>query len=137
MLKIFDDKIKSWIGYDINYYALKNTVVNDSRYSTVKQTDWFYKIEFDPDANIFISTSTLEHHNAEQFIKIIERIKESNIEYMILGFPLCDARKWNNYGGSHVLDFTQDDVIKTIENNNFECINYEKGKVHTWLAKRK
>jgi hypothetical protein len=137
MMETFKDEIKSWVGYDINYYALENTVVEDSRYSTIKQTDWFYKIEFNPDANVFISTSTLEHHNANQFVKIIERIKESNIQYMILGFPLCDSRKWNDYGGSHVLDFTKEDVDEIIEVNNFECINYEKGRVHTWLAKRK
>jgi len=138
MLGIFVHKIKSWIGYDINYYALGNPVANDIRYSTIKQTDWFYKIEFNPDANVFVSTSTLEHHNAEQFVKIIERIRESNIQYMILGLPLCDARKWHNYDGSHVLDFTKDDVDKTIEDNGFELMDYEKGrKVHKWLAKRR
>jgi len=136
ILKIFSDKIKRWIGYDINYYALESTMVDDGRYSTVKQTDWFYDIEFPLGVNTFISTSTLEHHNAEQFVKIIERIWESNIQYMILAFPLCDGKKWNNYGGSHVLDFTQDDVIKVLEDHDFKCISYEKGRVHTWLMKR-
>jgi hypothetical protein len=137
MITRFGKQIKNWDGYDINYYAVENPICEHDRYTSIKMTEWFYDTEFYHKANVFVTTSTLEHHNRVQFAKIIKNVSfNSNIKYMILGLPLCDARKWNDYGGSHVLDLSKVELIEIVEDAGFAPVYYEADHIHLWLMER-
>ena len=136
ILRSFPKFIRSWTGYDINYYAVKAPIPRDIRYKGIKQVEWFYNLEFDPDANTFVSTSTLEHHSREQVVKIVERLRNSNIKYIVIGLPLSD-KNWEDYKGSHVLDMSREEITELLEINGFKVFYNEKNKIWNWGAKRK
>jgi hypothetical protein len=131
-----NSKIKSWSGYDINYYAVDNPICEDGRYTSIKMTDWFYNIDFVLGANTFISTSTLEHHNREQFFKILNKLEKSQIEYIILGLPI-DTRGWWGSSGSHVLDMGRVEITQALEDTGFEVFYNKRHRVYTWGARRR
>lgn len=137
VLEHFPKAIKSWVGYDVNYYALEETACKDGRYSTVKQTEWFYDVEFFNDPNLFVTTSTLEHHNRDQFFKILEKMKKTqSIRHMIIGLPIKEVG-WQGYGGSHVLEMnSEEEIAQVIEDVGFEIFFYKKRKIHMWGASR-
>ena len=135
-LKHFPRAIKSWVGYDINYYALEDPVCKDGRYGTVKQTEWFWNVEFFNSPNVFISTSTLEHHNEEQFLKIIEKVKRiPSIKHIAIGLPVR-PQGWEGYGGSHILEMDQEAISQAIESAGFEIFFNKKRAVRVWGASR-
>lgn len=134
-LKHFPRVIKNWFGYDVNYYALEDPIPKDPRYKGMKLTEWFYDIKFENEPNIFVSTSTLEHHNREQFVKIFERLKYSSIRHVAIGLLVRPAG-WQGYGGSHVLLMNQEEIKQCIEDFGFNVFYYGRHRVYVWGASR-
>jgi hypothetical protein len=134
----FGDKISAWVGYDINYHAIDNPIVKYKKFLGVKQTDWFYNVKIKNRFNVFVSTSTLEHHSAEQFVAILERVADSAVKYMLIGMPISQ-KNWRGYNGSHVLYLDEPSITGAIEGVGFSCFHksiYRK-VFHVWGAKRK
>jgi hypothetical protein len=137
MLKHFPAMIESWTGYDINYYAVGDPIPIDKRYKAVKQTKWFYDVDFGPEPNTFVSTSTLEHHNRLQVVKILGKVAESDqIKYIIIGLPL-DPRGWWGYNGSHILDMGRQEITQMLENFGFDIFYNEKHRVYVWGGRKR
>jgi len=135
-LKHFPKMIKSWTGYDLNFYALGEPIPQNGRYTTVKQTEWFYNIEINHSMDTFISTSTLEHHNTEQVLKIFDKLGESQgIRNIIIALPVRPSG-WQGYGGSHVLLMGVEEISEAIEKAGFEIFYFEKNPIFTWGASR-
>jgi hypothetical protein len=136
ILRAFPNVIRSWVGYDINYHALDDSIVKDKRFSSVKQTDWFFNLDIQNGHNLFVSMSTLEHHSNEQFEAIIKKVHESGIKYIIIGLPI-NTKGWWGSSGSHILSFGQEGVLNCIESAGFELLEKRKGRVYQWAAIRK
>lgn len=97
-------EIKNWIGYDINFHSIRESVVKDSRYLGIKLSEWFFDIQIPP-CNVFVSSHTLEHMNENQVGLTVRAIYKSGIEYAIVEVPFDRGnRKWHGYNGSHVYE---------------------------------
>ncbi len=110
MLAAYPD-IKAWIGLDINYHAISESVVKDKRYRGVKLTQWIYDAVCVP-WNVFLSSHTFEHLNGDQIGRTFQWAHESGFEFMIIEMPFCKGDGWFNYHGPHVFEGTRDNFFK-------------------------
>jgi hypothetical protein len=126
-------RIKSYTGYDIDFRALDSSVVKSKRYKSVKMTDWFYNLDFKGD--ILISSHTLEHFDEEQVNLLFDELYTSSINFVIVELPFS-SKKWENYGGSHVLSLGKNDFVEMIITSGFSKFYEErssKGYVFGWM----
>ena len=111
-------EVKSYVGYDINYPAIDQSVVDDLRYTTIKMTDWFQNYKLD--ADILISCHTIEHMNEEQIRKIMIRINELSLKYLIFELPFNYKGLWNGGNNSHILKLNSEEFVKIMEEYGFK-----------------
>jgi hypothetical protein len=128
--------IDSWTGYDINKSALKRSVVEDERYTTVALVDkWFHEIDL-PDFNVFVSSHTLEHMYLEEVEKTIVHVSQL-AKYMILEIPILEAgQKWKGYGGTHTLTCDRQTIRDLITSHGFYNTkdSHVKGTTYKWVT---
>ena len=113
--------IKAWIGLDINYHAISESVVKDKRYRGVKLTQWIYDAIHVP-WNVFLSSHTFEHLNGDQIGRTIRWAHDSGIEFMIIEMPFSN-NGWFNYHGSHVFEGSKNDFLKIAEDNGYKLFS--------------
>jgi len=114
-------EVKSYTGYDINYPAIDQSVVTDFRYRSIKMTDWFHNYELFGD--ILISCHTLEHMNEDQIIKMMIRINQSKIRYLIFELPFNYKGKWEGGNNSHILKLNSEEFVNIIERYGFKLFS--------------
>ena len=125
--------IKAWIGLDVNYHAISESVVKDKRYRGVKLTQWIYDAVHVP-WNVFLSSHTFEHFNGDQIGRTIRWAYESGFEFMIIEMPFCKVNGWFGYQGSHVFDGSRHDFLKIASDNGYEVFSVQ---THTVLGLRR
>jgi len=116
--------IKYWIGYDINYHSITETVVKDSKYVGVKLTNWLHtRPLFVPPANTFLSSHTLEHFNEHQLNTTIKYLADNNVKYAIIEMPFSNRdRAWKGYNGSHVYPGDKQEFLHLMESCNYSVM---------------
>lgn len=142
MLGIFKDPrtLDLWVGYDINYYAIDETVCKDDRYIALKMLDWFHSKETmliiaDPRSTIFIASNTMEHFALDQFIATIAYIKSKEIKNIILDQPFADS--WRGRQNTHILRSSVEDVCGILSRQGFARWYKFDGEKSTVLAFRR
>lgn len=115
------DMIDLYVGFDINYRAIDQSVVNDSRYTAIKMTDWFHNYYLDGD--ILISCHALEHMNEDQIRKMMIKIKDSNLRYLIFELPFNYKGVWNGGNKSHILKLNSEEFVKIMERYGFKLFS--------------
>lgn len=132
-----DINISYWRGYDVNYSAIDRSVVEDSRYDTIKMIQWFHNMSWFPHYNVFVSSHTLEHFNFKQAQATIKAVARAGIKYMMIEIPfkLNGAPEWKDAHGSHVLNSTRSNFEDMIQAEGFSKIYYntcKKGWAHIY-----
>ena len=122
ILRCFGENISNYIGYDANHSAVDETfLIPNDKYKAIKCTDWFWNYPIC--ADVFISTHTLEHFSNQQIKFIIDYLKYSKIDHIILEMPfLRSNQNWIGRHNSHVSDISLDMLINLAEKAGYSMV---------------
>lgn len=111
--------LTSWTNIEICPNAAKKSIIEDIRYKVIvpEQFDWWnYFFRFE-EYDAFIALHVIEHLTYEHVSQLLNRVK---CKYLYFEVPLSEAQSWDNYGGTHIFDRSNDDLTKLILSSGYK-----------------
>lgn len=119
--------LSKWYNYDLVQFGNST-----SFYQEMSMDSFFWDIEQLPICDTFIATHTIEHLSEEHLDLLIKRLAQiPELQTCIIEIPNPIEGKeglWKDYGGSHILELGQDDIMqKFVDDAGFVPVCNMKG----------
>lgn len=124
-------KIK-WLNVEIIEHDMANDLENyDYKEYVLSKQMWEEPLNIE-EYDFFISSHMIEGIKNKQLIKLLNRLIESKIKYIILQAPIKpEGQTWDNYFGAHILEMGSKE-IKNILGEAYHLIKEEVGWCAFW-----
>ena len=115
-------RIDSWLNCEISSLAKEDVDCHDPRYYVHVPDSFLWETEKMKGPTFFVSSHSIEHLTKEHLGKLFDWLP-STIQHIWLQAPLPDDEennKWENYGGTHILECGWKQVIEMLP--DFELV---------------